>query len=62
MTDLNLRLNKNEIELVEESQPWLSPGSSDAAQAPAKEAIKGTQGMAAQDSSGEELRRGEDLC
>lgn len=62
MTDLNLRLNENEIELVEESQPRLSPGSSDAAQAPAKEAINGTQGMAPLDSSGGELRRGEGLC
>ena len=47
---------------VEESQPRPSPGSSDAVQAPASEANNGTKGMAPPDSSGGELRRGEDLC
>ena len=48
-------VNENEIEFVKESHPWLLPGSSDAAQAPAKEVINGMQRVAPQDLSGGEL-------
>ena len=55
-------VNENEIEFVEERHPWLLPRSSDAAQAPAKEVINGTQRVAPQDLSGGELRRREGLA
>ena len=54
-------VNDEDFGIVEESQPRPLSGSSDAAQAPAMEAMIGTQGMASRDSSGGEMRRGEGL-
>ena len=62
MNGVRVLANDEVYGIVEESQPRPSPGSSDAAQAPAFEANIGTKGMAPLDSSGGELRRGEGLC
>ena len=59
---LLVEVNDDNFGIVEESQPQPSPGSSDAAQAPAIEENIGTQGMAPQDLSIRELQRGEGLC
>ena len=59
---LLVEVNEEELGITEESQPRPSLGSSDTVQAPVLEAINGTKGMAPLNSSGGEMRRGEDLC
>ena len=48
----------DDIDIVDDSQPWPSPKLSDTAQAPTQEASNGTKGIAHRDSSGGELLRG----